>query len=80
MIDNLNNRLNKFLKNEKISKENFDDLKNVANYTDFDEKILSWFRCIQNFEVIGWRNKKMTKNICQILKSGESILYFVLHM
>lgn len=78
MIDNLNNRLNKFLKNEKISKENFDDLKNVANYTDFDEKILSWFRCIQNFEVIGWRNKKMTKNICQILKSGESIHFYSL--
>lgn len=78
MADNLNKRLNDFLKNEKISKENFDDLKNVANYTDFDERILSWFRYLQTFEVTGWRNKQVTKNICQILQKNEPIHFYSL--
>ena len=30
MISNLNSKINEFLNNEKISKWNFDDLKNVA--------------------------------------------------
>lgn len=78
MVDNLNKRLNDFLKNEKISKENFDDLKNVAKYTDFNEKILLWFRYLQNFEVIGWRSKQMTRNICQILKKSKTVHFYSL--
>lgn len=78
MVDNMNKRLNNFLKNEKISKENFDDLKNIANYTDFDEKILSWFRYLQTFEVVGWRNKQVTKKICQILQRDEPIHFYSL--
>lgn len=78
MVDNLNKRLNDFLKNEKISKENFDDLKNVANYTDFDERILSWFRYLQDFEVTGWRNKQVTKKICQILQNNKPIHFYSL--
>ena len=78
MVDNMNKRLNNFLKNEKISKENFDDLKNIANYTDFDEKLLSWFRYLQTFEVVGWRNKQVTKKICQILQKDEPIHFYSL--
>lgn len=38
MVSNMNKKLNDFLKGEKLSKENFDDLKNVANITNFNEK------------------------------------------
>lgn len=78
MVDNLNQKINKFLKNEKISKENFDDLKNVANFTNFDENILLWFRYLQDFEVAGWRNKQVTKKICQILQKNEPIHFYSL--
>lgn len=78
MINNLNNRLNEFLENEKISKEYFDDLKNVANYTEFDEKVLNWFRYLQSFETIGWRNKLVTKKICNIFKKNEPIQFYAL--
>lgn len=61
MVSNINKKLNDFLKGEKISKENFDDLKNVANITNFDEKIMTWFRYLQTIEVVGWRNKLVTK-------------------
>lgn len=44
MVSNMNEKLNTFLKGEKLSKEHFDDLKNIANITNFDEKILTWFR------------------------------------
>ena len=64
MVSNLNNKLNEFLENEKISKEHFDDLKNVANYTEFDKNILQWFRYLQSFETLGWRNKYVTKKLC----------------
>ena len=36
MISNLNSKINEFLNNEKISKWNLDDLKNVAIYTEFN--------------------------------------------
>lgn len=78
MVDNINKRLNDFLNNEKISKENFDDLKNVANFTNFNERILSWFRCLQTFEVMGWRNKQVTKKICQILQDNEPVHFYSL--
>lgn len=78
MIENMNKRLNDFLKNEKLSKENFDDLKNVANFTNFDERILSWFRYLQNFEIVGWRNKQVTKKICQILQKNEPVHFYSL--
>ena len=40
MVKNINEKLNNFISNERISKENFDDLKNIANITNFNEKIL----------------------------------------
>ena len=54
MVSNINKKLNEFLNGEKLSKENFDDLKNVANITNFDEKILTWFRYLQTIEVVGY--------------------------
>ena len=78
MVSNMNKKLNEFLNNEKISKENFDDLKNVAYYTNFDEKILSWFKYLQTFEIIGWRNKKVTQKVCEILQKNEPIHFYSL--
>ena len=78
MVNNLNQKLNKFLNNEKISKENFDELKYVANFTNFNEKILKWFRYLQNFEVVGWRNKLVTKKICEIFNNDEPIKFYSL--
>ena len=78
MVSNINKRLNEFLKEEKISKEYFDDLKNVANITEFDEKILTWFRYLQTIEVVGWRNKLVTKKICEILKQRKPIQFYSL--
>ena len=78
MISNMNKRLNDFLKNEKISKENFDDLKNIANITNFDEKIMTWFRYLQTIEVVGWRNKLVTKKICDILAKNQPLQFYSL--
>ena len=78
MISNLNNKLNEFLNNEKIPKEYFDDLKNVANYTNFNKDIMSWFRFLQSFETIGWRNKLVTKKLCDIFLNNEPIQFYSL--
>ena len=78
MVSNLTQKLNEYLKNERISKENFDDLKYVANLTDFNEKILDWFRYLQSFEIVGWRNKLVTKKICEMLTNGEPIQFYSL--
>lgn len=78
MVNNLNNRINEFLNNEKISKEYFDDLKNVANFTEFNKDIMTWFRFLQSFETIGWRNKLVTKKLCNIFLSNEPIQYYAL--
>lgn len=78
MVSNLTQKLNDYLKNERISKENFDDLKYVANLTDFNEKILDWFRYLQSIEIVGWRNKLVTKKICEILTKNEPIQFYSL--
>lgn len=78
MVNNLTQKLNNYLKNDKISKQNFDDLKYVANLTDFNEKILDWFRCLQSFEVVGWRNKLVTKKICEMLINNKTIKFYSL--
>lgn len=78
MISNLTQKLNDYLKNERITKENFDDLKYVANLTNFNEKILDWFRYLQSFEIVGWRNKLVTKKICEMLTNGEPIQFYSL--
>ncbi|MDO5557421.1 MAG: hypothetical protein Q4G05_04180 [Clostridia bacterium] len=78
MIKNINEKLNEFLKGEKITKENFDDLKNIANFTQFNEKILNWFRYLQSLEIVGWRNKFVTKKICDILEKNEPIQFYSL--
>lgn len=78
MINNLNSKLNEFLNNEKISKEYFDDLKNVANYTGFNKDIMNWFRYLQSFETIGWRNKLVTKKLCNIFLENKPIQFYAL--
>lgn len=78
MANNVTKRLNDFLNGEKISKEHFDDLKNVANFTNFNEKILTWFIYLQKIEVLGWRNKLVTKKICQILSNEEPLQFYSL--
>ncbi len=78
MVSNMNKKLNDFLKGEKLSKENFDDLKNVANITNFNEKILTWFRYLQTIEVVGWRNKLVTKKICDILEKNQPLQFYSL--
>ncbi len=78
MIANLNKKLNDFLKNERLSKEHFDDIKNIANLTNFNEKILTWFKYLQSIEIVGWRNKFVTKKICEILKKNQPIQFYSL--
>ena len=78
MVSNMNKKLNDLLKGEKLSKENFDDLKNVANITNFNEKILTWFRYLQTIEVVGWRNKLVTKKICDILEKNQPLQFYSL--
>lgn len=78
MVNNLTKKLNDFLNNEKLSKENFDELKYVANLTNFDEKILIWFKYLQEYEITGWRNKLVTKKICNVLQNNEPIQFYSL--
>ncbi len=78
MINNLNIKINDFLNNEKIKKEYFDDLKNIANISDCNEKIMSWFRYLQSFEILGWRNKLVTQKLCNILLSNQPIQFYSL--
>lgn len=78
MISNINKRLNDFLEGEKISKENFDDLKNIANMTNFNVEILTWFKKLQSIEVVGWRNKLVTKKLCDILEKKQPLQFYSL--
>lgn len=42
MISNITKKINDFINNERIPKEQFDELKYVAEITNFNEKILNW--------------------------------------
>ena len=74
----LSKRINDFINNERISKEQFNELKYVAEITNFNEKILNWFRYLQSIEVIGWRNKLVTKKLCQIIEKEETLHFYAL--
>ncbi len=78
MINNLNQRLNIFLNNKRLSKEKFDDLKNIAEITNFNENILKWFIFLQNIEIVGWRPKQVSKSICNILMNNDNIEIYAL--
>ncbi len=78
MTGNLNQKLNVFLNNEKLSKEEFDDLKNVAEISNFNENILRWFRFLQDIEIIGWRPKQANKSICNVLANDKGIEIYAL--
>lgn len=75
---NLIQKLNTFLNNQKLSKEEFDDLKHIAEITNFNEKILKWFRFLQNIEIVGWRPKQVSKTICNILTNNKDIEIYAL--
>jgi len=77
-IENLNYKINSFLNNMKISKEEFDDFKNIAEYTNFNLKIMEWFNKVHKIEIIGWRNKKVTQKICDILLNNTEIEFYSL--
>lgn len=77
-MKNNNEKINEFLENKRINKEKFDDLKNIAKYTDFNIKIMRWFRDIHDFELVGWRNKNVTKSICDIMLTQEDIQLYAL--
>lgn len=78
MVKELNKKLNTLLNNRRITKEQFDDLKNVANITNFNEKILEWFIQLHEIEVPGWRNKLVTKKLCEVLMSGQPLHFYSL--
>ncbi len=78
MINNLNSKLNSYLKGERISKIRYDDLKYIAELTNFNIKILDWFRYLHEIEIEGWRNKKVTQKICNILMSDKPIQFYSL--
>ncbi len=78
MGNGLSKRINSFINNERISKEQFDELKYVAEITNFNEQILKWFRYLQSNEIIGWRNKLVTKKLCKIMEKEESLHFYAL--
>lgn len=78
MGNSISKKINDFINNERISKEQFDELKYVAEITNFNEKILNWFRYLQSIEIIGWRNKLVTKKLCKILEKEKSIHFYAL--
>lgn len=78
MINSLNQKLNIFLNNEKLSREEFDDLRNIAEFSGFNENILNWFRFLQKIEIVGWRPKQVNKKICEILSNKKEIEIYAL--
>ena len=51
----------------KISKEEFDDFKNIAEYTNFNVKIMEWFNKVYKIEIMWYSSKKVTQKICDII-------------
>jgi len=70
-MTSINKLLNKYLKGKRISKERFDDLKIVIKEIGYNKKILDWFSYLQEYEVVGWRPKLVTKKLCQILLNSS---------
>ena len=67
-----------YLGNNRISKNNFDDLLIVGEELideDIDNvhKVFNWFTYLQTNEIVGWRNKANTKKIARIL--ADSLNY-----
>lgn len=70
-MTSINKLLNNYLKNKRIAKERFDDLKIVIEKVGYSEKILNWFSYLQEYEIVGWRPKLVTKKLCQILLNSN---------
>ena len=39
---------------------------------------MKWFRYLQSFETIGWRNKLVTKKLCKIFSDNKQIQFYSL--
>lgn len=68
--------INLYLENKRIPKQEFDDLKFIAEETSgIDTKkrrqIFDWFRFLQKFEIVGWRPKPITRQIVKILSANS---------
>jgi hypothetical protein len=80
-MTSINKLLNKYLKGKRISKERFDDLKIVIKEVGYNKKILDWFSYLQEYEVMGWRPKLVTRKLCQILlnsSKGKPLEFYAL--
>lgn len=66
-----NKLLNKYLKGKRIAKWRFDDLKIVVEEIGYNKQILDWFCFLQEYEVVGWRPRLVTKKLCQLLVNSS---------
>lgn len=58
-MTSINKLLNKYLNNQRVPKERFDDLRIVVEEDGYNQKILNWFSSLslQEYEFVGWRPK-----------------------
>lgn len=70
-------KVNLFLKQEKIALNSFKELCFVAelcvSLEHNPDKILTWFRFLQVNEIPGWRTKEITKKIAQLLINNSKL-------
>lgn len=70
-MTSINKLLNQYLKGRRIPKYKFDDLKIVIDQVGYNKRILDWFSYLQEYEVVGWRPKLVTKKLCQLLLNSS---------
>lgn len=69
-MTSINNIINKYLCDKRVSKEEFDDFKVVVEQVGDNKKILDWFTYLHSVEIPGWRPKLVTKKIITILSNA----------
>lgn len=70
-MTSINKLLNDYLGGKRIPKEQFDDLKIVAETVGGNKKALDWFSYLQSIEITGWRPKLVTQKLARILASSS---------